>query len=157
MQETTAAVVDSFPPEYRRPRRVLERGSQLQEKHMSMKVMAVTCMSVLCGCASLVRETREPAVERLDQRGFSSAMLVIEAGSLLRFVNADTHPHQVYSNDCGEVSSTLLNPGDTYSTQVGAGPKVCHLQDLLAPLDLRYSALLQVHAQAPLQLDLADG
>src|SRR5712671_22206 len=123
---------------------------------MSMRIIAVTCMS-LCGCAGLVRETREPVVERLDERGVSSPMLLVGAGSVLRFVNADARPHQIYSNDCGEVSSTLLNPGDVYSTQVGAGPKVCHLQDLLAPLDVRYSALLQVHAQAPLQLDLADG
>jgi hypothetical protein len=36
---------------------------------MSMKMIAVACMSVLCGCAGLVRETREPAVKRLDERG----------------------------------------------------------------------------------------
>ncbi len=119
---------------------------------MSMKIVAVTCMSALCGCAGLVRETREPAVERLDVRGVSSPMLLVEAGSALRFVNADARPHQIYSNDCGEVSSTLLNPGDIYSTQVGTGPKVCHFQDLLSPLDAGYSGTLQVQAQPPLGL-----
>jgi hypothetical protein len=117
---------------------------------MSMKMIAVTCLSALCGCAGLVRETREPAVERLDLRGLSSPMLLVEAGSALRFVNADARPHQIYSNDCGEVSSTLLNPGDIYSTQIGVGPKVCHFQDLLSPLDAGYSGTLQVHAQEAL-------
>jgi hypothetical protein len=117
---------------------------------MSMKIIAVTCMSALCGCAGLVRETREPVVERLDGRGVSSPMLLVETGSVLRFVNADARPHQIYSNDCGEVSSTLLNPGDIYSTQVGSGLKVCHFQDLLSPLDAGYSGTLQVQAQEPL-------
>jgi hypothetical protein len=124
---------------------------------MSMKIIAVACLSALCGCAGLVHETREPAVERLDSRGVGSPMLLVEAGSVLRFVNADARPHQIYSNDCGEVSSTLLNPGDIYSTQVGIGPKVCHFQDLLAPLDAGYSGTLQVPAQAPLRLQLGDG
>ena len=71
------------------------------------------------------------------------------AGSVLRFVNADARPHQIYSNDCGEVSSTLLNPGDVYSTQVGAGLKVCHFQDLLSPLDAGYAGILHIQAQEP--------
>jgi hypothetical protein len=116
---------------------------------MSMKIIAVTCMLVLCGCAGLVRETREPVVERLDGRGVSSRMLLVEGGSVLRFVNTDARPHQIYSNDCGEVSSTLLNPGDIYSTQIGTGFKVCHFQDLLSPLDAGYSGTLQVQAQEP--------
>jgi hypothetical protein len=120
------------------------------EKRMSMKIIAVTCMSVLCGCAALARGTREPVVERLDGRGVSSPMLRVEAGSVLRFVNADARPHQIYSNDCGEVSSTLLNPGDIYSTQIGSGIKVCHFQDLLSPLDAGYSGTLQVQAEEPL-------
>jgi len=115
---------------------------------MSMRIIAVTCMS-LCGCAGLVRETREPVVERLDGRGVSSPMLLVGAGSVLRFVNADARPHQIYSNDCGEVSSTLLNPGDTYHAQVGAGPKVCHFQDLLSPLDAGYAGTFRVEAQEP--------
>jgi len=114
-----------------------------------MKIMAVTCMSVLCGCAGLVRETRAPVVERLDGRGVNSPMLLVDAGNVLRFVNADARPHEIYSNDCGEVSSTLLHPGDIYSTQVGNGPKLCHFQDLLSPLDAGYSGTLQVQAQEP--------
>src|ERR1700682_5178416 len=114
---------------------------------MSMKIIAAACMSVLCACASVARGRREPLVERLDERGVSSPMLLVEAGSVLRFVNADSRPHQIYSNDCGEVPTTLLNPGDVYNTRIGTGPKVCHFQDLLAPLDTGYSGTLQVHAQ----------
>ena len=115
---------------------------------MSMRIIAVACMS-LCGCAGLVSETREPVVERLDERGVSSPMLLVAAGSVLRFVNADARPHQIYSNDCGEVSSTLLNPGGVYSTQVGTGLKVCHFQDLLSPLDAGYAGSLQIQPQEP--------
>jgi hypothetical protein len=123
---------------------------------MSMKIMAVACMTALCGCAGLVRETRDPVVERLDEHGVSSPMLLVEAGSMLRLVNADARPHQIYSNDCGEVSSTLLNPGDTYSARIGTGPKVCHFQDLLSPRDARYSGTLQVPALEPSRLDPVD-
>ena len=125
---------------------------------MSMKMIAVACMSALYGCAGMAREAREPAEEeRLDERGVSSPMLLVEAGSVLRFVNADARPHEIYSNDCGEVSSTLLNPGDVYSARIGAGPKVCHFEDLLAPLDAGYAGTLQVHAQEPLHLEMGDG
>jgi hypothetical protein len=123
---------------------------------MTMKVFAVACMAALCGCAGLVRETREPAVERLDGSGVSSRTLLIESGNVLRLVNADARPHQIYSNDCGEVSSTLLNPGDIYVARIGAGPKVCHFQDLLSPLDAGYSGTLQVHSQEPKWLETVD-
>ena len=116
---------------------------------MSMKVMAVTFLSALCGCAGMVREMRTPAVERLDGRGVGSSMLLVEAESVLRFVNADARPHQIYSNDCGEVSSTVLNPGGVYSTQVGTGLKICHFQDLWSPLDAGYAGTLHVQAQEP--------
>src|SRR5260370_20958691 len=116
---------------------------------MSMKIVAVPCMSALCGCAGLVRETREPAVERLDVRGVSSPMLLVEAGSALRFVNADPRPHQIYSNDCGEGSSTLLNPGDIYSTQVRTGPNGSHFPDLFAPPHAGFPPTLPGHPHPP--------
>ena len=109
---------------------------------MSKTMIAVACIPVLCGCAGLVRQTRE---ELLDGHGVSSPMLVIEAGAGLRFVNRDVQPHQIYSNDCGELSSTLLYPGDAYTAQIGSGPKVCHFQDLLSPSVAGYSGTLQVH------------
>jgi|SRR5882762_9657104 len=124
---------------------------------MSMKVIAVACMSALCGCAALVRETRAPPLEKLDGRGVSSPLLLVEAGDVLRFVNADVRPHQIYSNDCGELSSRLLVPGEIYSAQIGTGPKVCHFQDLLTPLETGYSGTLQVHdAEEERRREMAD-
>ena len=109
-----------------------------------MNSMKVVAMVALCGCAGVGRGARESRVERLDGHGVSAPMLMVEAGSVLRFVNADASPHQIYSNDCIELSSTVLNPGDSYSTPLGAGPKVCHFEDLLAPLAPGYSGAVQV-------------
>ncbi len=109
-----------------------------------MNSMKLVAMVALCGCAGVAREARQPSVERLDGHGVSAPRLIVEAGSVLSFVNADARPHQIYSNDCTELSSTVLNPGDTYSTPLGAGPKVCHFEDLLAPLAAGYSGTLQV-------------
>jgi hypothetical protein len=111
-----------------------------------MNSMKVVAMMALCGCAGVAREAREPRVERLDGQGVSAPMLMVEAGRVLRFVNADARPHQIYSNDCTELSSTVLSPGDTYDTTLGAGPKVCHFEDLLAPLAAGYSGTLQIQS-----------
>ena len=113
----------------------------------SMKMVAMVSLSALCGCAGLARESRPAPVERLDETGVSPKALVVEAGSVLRFENADVRPHQIYSNDCGELSSTILNPGDFFSAQIGKGPKACHFQDLLAPLAAGFSGTLQVNDQ----------
>jgi hypothetical protein len=110
-----------------------------------MAFAIVTAISALCGCAGLVRDARQEPTERLDEHGVSAPTLLVEAGSVIRFVNSDARAHQIYSNDCGELSSTLLNPGETYAVGVGSGPKVCHFQDLLAPLSTSYSGTIQVH------------
>jgi hypothetical protein len=122
----------------------LQGGTQTKEKRMSMKIVAVMGLSMLCGCAGLPQQSREPTVERLDEHGLEVQVLMVEAGSMLRFLNADARPHQIYSNDCSELSSTLLNPGDSYSARLGAGPKTCHFQDLLAPVAASYSGTLKV-------------
>jgi len=83
-------------------------------------------------------------------------MLLVEAGSALSFVNADTRPHQIYSNDCSELSSIVLNPGDSSSTRLGTGPKVCHFEDLLAPQATSYSGTLQVQG-AEQEWNMGDG
>lgn len=111
----------------------------------SMKMAAVALLSALCRCSGLVFDARREPVERLDEHGVSARQLEVETGSILHFVNTDARPHQIYSNDCAELSSTVLNPGDTYATGIGLGPKVCHFQDLLAPLSVGYYGTLQVH------------
>ena len=73
---------------------------------------AAATLFILCGCAAIGRE--RSVVERFEERRISAPALTVESGSVLRFVNSDTRPHQVYSNDCSELSSTLLQPGETY-------------------------------------------
>jgi hypothetical protein len=112
--------------------------------HKSMKLL-VAGLTALCGCAGMSREARQAPVERLDEHGVSAPLLEVDPGHALQFVNADARPHQIYSNDCGELSSAVLNPGATYAAEIGAGPKLCHFQDLLAPLATGYSGVIQVH------------
>jgi len=111
----------------------------------SMKMAALAGLSLLCSCAGLGRGARSEPVERLDENGVSARLLEVEAGSVLQFVNADARPHQIYSNDCVELSSTVLSPGETYAVAIGVGPKMCHFQDLLAPLSAGYRGTLLVH------------
>jgi len=112
---------------------------------MDCKSIKIAVLSALCGCAGFGREARQEPVERLDEHGVSAPVLQVEARNVLAFVNADSRPHQIYSNDCAELLSPVLNPGDTYSVAVGTGPKVCHFQDLLAPLSTGYSGILRVN------------
>src|SRR5437899_12395950 len=108
------------------------------------KVTMVSGLLALCGCAGLGRGARQEPVERLDKHGVSAPVLMVETGTVIQFVNADARPHQIYSNDCGELSSTFLNPGDVYAVAIGTGPKLCHFQDLLAPRSTGYSGTVQV-------------
>ena len=85
-----------------------------------------------------------PARLSLYGHGLLGSHGEVEAGNVLAFVNADARPHQIYSNDCAELSSTVLNPGETYAVAIGVGPKVCHFQDLLAPLSTGYFGTLRV-------------
>ena len=112
----------------------------------SMKVVAMMSLTAVCACAGVGREARSVPVELLDGHGISAPMLTVEAGGDLRFVNADARPHQIYSNDCSELSSIVLNPGDASVMHLGTGPKVCHFEDLLAPLAASYSGVLQVQS-----------
>ncbi|HZR09553.1 MAG TPA: hypothetical protein VFA79_13300 [Myxococcales bacterium] len=108
------------------------------------KMVVAAGLAALCGCAGLLREKHEQ-VERLDEHGVSAPALTVMSGTILQFVNADARPHQIYSNDCGELSSTVLSPGETYAVGIGIGPKECHFQDLLLPLSTGYFGTLQVH------------
>lgn len=110
----------------------------------SMKVVTMVSLSALFGCAGLAREARPAYLERLDGDGVSARTLIVEAGSVLSFLNADARPHQIYSNDCSELSTIVLNPGDTSRARLGTGPKVCHFEDLFAPGAAPYSGTLQV-------------
>jgi 4-hydroxyphenylpyruvate dioxygenase-like putative hemolysin len=104
----------------------------------------VGSLAALSACAAVERQVRPELTEELNERGASAPAVSAEAGSVLRFVNADARPHQIYSNDCAELSSTLLAPGQAYAVTLGSGNKLCHFQDLLQPVS-PWSGTLQVH------------
>jgi len=111
-------------------------------------MIAALGTAALCACASMRGADRPEPIERLDERGASAQVLEVAAGSRLHFVNADTISHEIYSNDCAELSSTLLKAGDSFDTVVGPGPKLCHFQDLLAPLRPEYAGTVNVQDDA---------
>ena len=116
--------------------------------NLKSKKLWVAGLTALCGCAGMSREARQESVERLDRSGVSAPFLDVEAGDALQFVNDDERPHQVYSKDCAELSSAVLNPGGRYAAQIGRGPKLCHFQDRLAPLAGDYSGTIRVRGQS---------
>jgi len=107
-------------------------------------MMAVLGCASVCACAALARESRQDPIELLDANGVSSPALSIESGGALTFVNGDAKAHQIYSPDCPELASTALRPGQVYTVMLSPGPKVCHFQDLLAPLASAYSGTVDV-------------
>ena len=107
-------------------------------------MMAVFGCAGVCACSGLARESRQAPIELLAANGISAAALTIESGGALTFVNGDAKPHQIYSPDCPELASTALRPGQVYTVTLLPGPKVCHFQDLLAPLTSAYSGTVAV-------------
>lgn len=65
--------------------------------------------------------------------GMSPASMSVPSTGVIRFTNGDTRPHEIYSPDCDELSSGVLQPGEDWMTVSPVGPKTCHVQDLLAP------------------------
>lgn len=112
---------------------------------MNRKVMmALLACAGVCACAAVAREDRGAPIELLDANGISAASLSVESGAALTFVNGDAKPHQIYSPDCLELTSTVLQPGQVYTVTLWPGPKVCHFQDLLAPLAPAYAGTVEV-------------
>src|SRR6266567_4689545 len=93
---------------------------------------------------------QEPPVATLDEGGVSPALISVETGGSIQFVNGDQGPHQLYSYDCSELSTMILQPAAEVSVQLGVGPKVCHFQDMLAPLSSQYWGTVEVAAPPPL-------
>src|SRR5262245_40582996 len=91
--------------------------------------VAIGFLLAVGACASSFR----PTIAQLDRGGVTPAALSVKPARDVEFVNRDARPHQIYSNDCGELSSTVIQPGEKYDATVGLGPKVCHFQDLLNP------------------------
>jgi len=108
-------------------------------------MMAAFACAAGVACAAAGKDSRqESPIELIGAKGVSAPALSIESGSSVTFVNGDESPHQIYSPDCSELASTTLRPGQLYTVNLAAGPKVCHFQDLLAPLAPAWSGMVEV-------------
>jgi hypothetical protein len=108
-----------------------------------LKMAIIAGAAAASACAGLARGTGTPA-ERFDDTGVSDRWVSVDSLGVLTFVNADTRPHEIYSPDCPELESTPLEPGEAYDVVLGRGPKLCHFQDLLAPLARAYWGTVDV-------------
>jgi len=93
-------------------------------------MIAALGTAALCACASMRGADRQEPIERLDERGASAQVLEVAAGSRLHFVNADTASHEIYSNDCAELSDDAqgrreLRHGRRSGTEAFATSRIC--------------------------------
>jgi len=111
--------------------------------------IAVLLFAAAASCAALRSQLHDATIAVLDGSGISSPAMSVESGDTVTFLNGDSSPHQIYSPECPELDSTLLRPGESHRTALGAGPKICHFQDLLAPSAGAYSGTVEVRQVAP--------
>jgi len=108
-----------------------------------------SCAAALAACATTAAQPDKSVTEQIQVSGLSQPSLAVDSRQPVNFVNSDKRPHQIYSNDCGELSSTVIPPGQEYATLVGDGPKTCHYEDLLDPTSPSYMGEFQVKERAP--------
>jgi hypothetical protein len=123
---------------------------------MKRYLVLVVGLAAAAACDGAQPVSQEPVTARLDDSGVNPQKLAVEGGALVQFMNDDVRAHEIYSNDCRELGSTLLAPGATFVTQLDAGPKVCHFQDLLAPSASEYWGTVEV-TEPPVVPDPATG
>jgi hypothetical protein len=95
----------------------------------------------LSACGSALSPTA-----RIGEGGVVPNILSVGAVGTLHFVNADSRPHQIYSSDCPEVSSSVIAPGTESALNMGRGPKLCHFRDRLSTDAPAYSGTVEVKA-----------
>src|SRR3954470_1909874 len=96
----------------------------------SLSQIAVVLCVFAGGCAGMNNAVRDTPIAVLDASGVASHALTVDSGGLLTFLNGDGKAHQIYSPECPELDSTILQPGELHSGAVGAGQEVLHLQEL---------------------------
>jgi hypothetical protein len=101
-------------------------------------------LAAAAGCVGTMPAPQHAQIHRLGARGVSPPDRAADSGTLLQFVNDDVRPHEIYSNDCHELASAPLAPGQAFVAQLAPGPKVCHFQDLLAPSASEYWGTVRV-------------
>jgi hypothetical protein len=100
--------------------------------NVTCRIAAAFCVFA-SACAGLGSGVHENPIAVLDANGAVSQAFTIDSGGLLTFLNGDAQPHQIFSPECPELDSTVLQPGQIHRAALGTGPKVCHFQDLLKP------------------------
>ena len=110
----------------------------------SLSQIAVVLCVLAGGCAGMNNAVRDTPIAVLNADGVVSQMLTVDSGGLLTFLNGDGKAHQIYSPECPELDSTILQPGQLHSAALGEGPKLCHFQDLLAPSAAAYGGSVEV-------------
>jgi hypothetical protein len=119
---------------------------------MQMKVpsrFAVLVFAIAASCAALRSEMHESPLAVLDAAGIAPPAMTVDSWGTVTFLNGDSRLHQIYSPECPELDSTLLQPGESFRAALGAGPKVCHFQDLLAPSVAAYAGTVEVRRGRP--------
>jgi hypothetical protein len=118
---------------------------------MTSKPTRIAALVLLGACAARTPTPRAaqptPAVTaRIADGRVSPSMLELPSGGQITFVNHGDRQHQIYSSNCSELSSTVLEPGQSVVAVVGVGPKECNFQDLLAPAAMEYWGTVSVAA-----------
>ena len=113
-------------------------------RRSNLGVIFFACASALAACATTAAQPDKPVTEQIQTSGLSQPALEVASDKTVNFVNSDQRPHQIYSNDCNELSSMVILPGQQYSTLVGEGPKTCHYEDLLDPTSPLYMGTFSV-------------
>jgi len=109
------------------------------------QIAIVFCVaSGACAGPSTSTRARGPSVAILDESGVRAHEVSLDEGDSLTFVNADRAPHQIRSTECPELDSMLLQPGKVHRAVLGAGPKICHFEDSLAPHPEAYAGKVEV-------------
>src|SRR3954451_8353062 len=81
-------------------------------KKLFIPLVAVAALAV--GAAPAAPATTATATVQIKRTSFVPAIARIKTGDTVKWVNTDTHNHQVVSNN-GSFVSPILGPGKTYS------------------------------------------
>ena len=114
---------------------------------LRMKGFAVYALvaGALAFSACATTSTRAPSpTAQLQPNGLSAAAVAIDGDKPIEILNSDSRAHQIYSHDCPELASEVLEPGQRFIANLGDGPKTCHFQDLLYPLAAQFHGTVEV-------------
>src|SRR5215813_11444967 len=97
-----------------------------------MSVLRKLGFVFIVAAAGCVGEWR-PTTASLSATGVTPTALTVDSSTVVEFKNGDARDHQIRSDDCTELSTPVLAPGQRYDARLGRGPKSCHFDDVLVP------------------------